>query len=137
MHPDADPFSPALAEQGRSYTLALLVSLFMLTILPFAVTLLRGQPEKPLQHLLYALATAFLLWSVWRGGVWSWRLTVGLSFLAGFLVFVAGMFAGAVNWQGWLVSLAGLVFIACGLLLVGHPAIRAFLDSRWAARGQA
>ena len=41
-----------------------------------------------------------------------------------------------VNARG-VVSAAGLAFIACGLLLVGHPAIRAFLDGRWAARGRA
>ena len=118
-------------------TLATLVGLFLLTVLPFVAALVQGQVSDLPRHALYAIATAALLYSVWRGGVWSWRLTVGLSVLSGFLVFVAGMFAGNVSWQGWLVSLAGLGFIACGLLLVGHPAIRAFLDTRWAARGRA
>lgn len=133
--PETSAPSPVAA--GRTLTLATLVGLFLLTVLPFVAALVQGQASDLPRHALYALATAVLLHSVWRGGVWSWRLTVGLSVLAGFLVFVAGMFAGNVSWQGWLVSLAGLGFIACGLLLVGHPAIRAFLDSRWAARGQA
>ena len=131
------PFDPALAGVGRSYTLATLTGLFLLTVLPFVAALVQGQASEVPRHLLYALGTALLLRSVWRGGVWSWRVTVGLSIVAGLFVFMAGMFAGQVNWQGWAVSAAGLAFIACGLLLVGHPAIRAFLDTRWAARGRA
>ena len=127
------PADPALSA-GQTYTLVTLCTLFFLTVLPFAAALLQGQASEVGRHLLYALGTAFLLWNVWKGGVWSWRLTVGLSITAGFLVFVAGMFAGAVSWQGWLVSLAGLGFIGCGLLLVGHPAIRTFLDTRWGQR---
>ncbi|WP_368493238.1 hypothetical protein [Deinococcus sp.] len=129
--------APSPVAVGRTLTLATLVGLFLLTVLPFVAALVQGQASDLLRHVVYALATAFLLAGVWRGSVWSWRLTVGLSVLSGFLVFVAGMFAGSVNWQGWVVSLAGLGFIACGLLLVGHPAIRAFLDTRWAARGRA
>ena len=135
--PATSPFDPALAGAGRSYTLATLSGLFLLTVLPFVAALVQGQASEMPRHLVYAAGTAVLLRSVWRGGVWSWRLTVGLSMAAGLLVFMAGMFAGQVNWQGWVVSAAGLAFIACGLLLVGHPAIRAFLDTRWAARGRA
>ena len=120
---------------GRPYTLATLAGLFGLTLLPFLAGVLQGQTAGWGRELLYAALTALLLASVWRGGVWSWRLTVALCMVAGVLVFIAGMFAGLVAWQGWAVSVGGLAYIACGLLLVGHPAIRAFLDSRWAARG--
>ncbi|WP_278913478.1 hypothetical protein [Deinococcus wulumuqiensis] len=133
----ASPFDPALAAAGQTYTLATLCGLFVLTVLPFVAALVQGQASEVPRHLAYALGTALLLRSVWRGGVWSWRVTVGLSIVAGLLVFMGGMFAGQVSWQGWVVSAAGLAFIACGLLLVGHPAIRAFLDGRWAARGRA
>ena len=135
--PASSPFDPALAETGRPLALGTLSGLFLLTVLPFAAALVQGQASEVPRHLVYALGTGLLLRSVWQGGVWSWRVTVGLSVVAGLLVFMAGMFAGQVNWQGWVVSAAGLAFIACGLLLVGHPAIRAFLDTRWAARGRA
>ena len=130
----SSPADPEVAAVGHLYTLMTLWGLFFLTVLPFAASLVQGQPQNVVQHVVYALATASLLRAVWRGSVWSWRLTVGLSVLAGVLVFIAGMFAGQASWQGWVVSLAGLAFIGCGLLLVGHPAIRAFLNTRWAAR---
>lgn len=134
LSPQGPSPGSALANLGRSYTLATLAGLFLLTLLPFLAGLLQGRTGDWGRELLYAAATALLLGSVWRGGVWSWRLTVALCMGAGVLVFIAGMFAGAVAWQGWAVSVGGLGFLACGLLLVGHPAIRAFLDTRWAAR---
>lgn len=135
--PQGSPFDPALAEVGRSYTLATLAGLLLLTVLPFLAGVIQGQTAGWGRELLYAALSALLLSSVWRGGVWSWRLTVALCMVAGVLVFIAGMFAGTVAWQGWAVSVGGLAYLACGLLLVGHPAIRAFLDTRWAARGRA
>lgn len=84
--------------------------------------------------MLYAAATAVLLGQVWRGSVWAWRLTVGFGVLAGLLVFVAGMLAAVGSWQGWVISLAGVAFLVLALCLVSVPGIRAFLDSRWAAR---
>lgn len=136
--PPSNPaFDPELAEVGRLYTFATLLGLLTLTVMPGIAALVQGQASMVPRQLIYALGTGVLLRSVWRGGVRSWRVAVGLSIVAGLFVFMAGMFAGQVSWQGWVVSAAGLAFIGCGLLLVGHPAIRAFLDSRWAARGRA
>ncbi|BDP41279.1 hypothetical protein DAETH_12480 [Deinococcus aetherius] len=133
---DASPFDPALAQTGRTPTLVVLAGLFMLATTPFLGRLLQGQTDNLARNVLYAAATAVLLAQVWRGSVWAWRLTVGFSILAGLLVFVVGMLAGVSNWQGWIVSLAGLGFLLLGTCLVGVSSIRAFLDSRWTRRGR-
>ncbi|GMA14983.1 hypothetical protein E5F05_12165 [Deinococcus metallilatus] len=133
--PDPSPFDPALAGAGRTPTLAVLAGLFMLATTPFFGHLLQGSTDNLARNVLYACATAVLLGQVWRGSVWAWRLTVGFSVCAGLLVFVAGMLAGVSNWQGWIVSLAGVGFLLLGMCLVAVPSIRAFLDARWAARG--
>ena len=133
--PDPSPFDPALARAGRTPTLAVLAGLFMLATTPFFGGLLRGQSDNLARNVLYAAATALLLGQVWRGSVWAWRLTVGFSVFSGLLVFIVGMLAGVSNWQGWVISAAGLGFMVLGLCLVSVPGIRAFLDSRWAARG--
>lgn len=135
--PGPSPFDPALAEAGRVPTLAVLAGLFMLATTPFFGHLLRGNADNFARNVLYAAATAVLLAQVWRGSVWAWRLTVTFSMVGGLLVFVAGMLAGVSNWQGWVVSLAGVAFLLLGTCLVAVPAIRAFLDSRWAGRGRA
>lgn len=132
--PPASPFDPALAEAGRVPTLAVLVSLFGLTVLPFLAGLIQGQTEGILRELIYAAGTAFLLSMVWRGSVWAWRLTLSFGMLAGFLVFIVGMLAGSASWRGWIVSLAGVGYLLLCTALVGTPSIRAFLDSRWAQR---
>ncbi|GGM07422.1 hypothetical protein [Deinococcus aerophilus] len=134
--PAASPFDPRLAESGRLPTLVVLVGLFMVTVTPFVAGLVQGQTADLGRNLLYAAATAALLWSVWRGSVWAWRLTVGMCMVAGLVVFVVGLLVGSVNWQGWVVSGAGLVYLLLGTALVGTAAIRAFLDSRWEMRGQ-
>lgn len=133
--PVPSPFDPALAQAGRVPTLAVLAGLFMLATTPFFGHLLQGNADNLARNVLYAAATAALLGQVWRGSVWAWRLTVAFSMVAGLLVFVVGMLAGVSNWQGWVISLAGLGFLGLGTCLVGVPAIRAFLDSRWAGRG--
>lgn len=132
--PTPSPHDPALAEAGRVPTLAVLVTLFGLTVLPFLAGLLQGQTAGVLREMLYAAATAFLLHMVWRGSVWAWRLTISFGMLAGFLVFIVGMLAGSASWRGWIVSLAGLGYLLLCTALVGTPSIRAFLDSRWAQR---
>ena len=132
--PDPSPFDPALAAGGRLPTLVVLAGLFMLATTPFFGRLLQGNAEDLTRNVLYAAATAVLLVQVWRGSVWAWRLTVGFSVFAGLLVFVVGMLAAVGSWQGWVISLAGVGFLALGLCLVAVPGIRAFLDSRWAAR---
>ncbi|TDE85958.1 hypothetical protein E0686_08925 [Deinococcus sp. S9] len=132
--PDPSPFDPALAEGGRVPTLAVLAGLFMLATTPFFGHLLQGNTDNLARNVLYACATAVLLGQVWRGSVWAWRLTVGLSMFAGLLIFVVGMLAAVSNWQGWIISLAGLGFLLLAICLVAVPGIRAFLDVRWAAR---
>lgn len=132
--PTPSPHDPALAEAGRVPTLAVLVTLFGLTVLPFVAGLLQGQTAGVLREVLYAAATAFLLHMVWRGSVWAWRLTISFGMLAGFLVFIVGMLAGSASWRGWIVSLAGVGYLLLCTALVGTPSIRAFLDSRWAQR---
>ncbi|MEF2279133.1 hypothetical protein V3W47_12555 [Deinococcus sp. YIM 134068] len=132
--PQSSPFNSALAEAGRIPTLVVLAGLFMLATTPFLGRLVQGQTDNLARNVLYAAATAVLLGQVWRGSVWAWRLTVGFSMFAGLLVFVVGMLAGVSNWQGWLVSLAGLGFLVLGICLVAVESIRAFLDARWMAR---
>ncbi|OLV20077.1 hypothetical protein [Deinococcus marmoris] len=133
----SSPFDPRQAEAGRTPTLAVLVGIFMVSVTPFVAGLVQGQTEGWGRDLLYAVATAALLFNVWRGSVWAWRLTVGMCMLAGLVIFVVGMLAGSVAWQGWIVSGAGLVFLLLGTALVGTAVIRAFLDSRWEARQRA
>jgi hypothetical protein len=132
----SSPFDPRQAEAGRTPTLAVLVGIFMVTITPFVAGLVQGQTADWTRNLLYAIATGVLLFNVWRGSVWAWRLTVGFCMVAGLVVFVVGMLAGSVAWQGWVVSGAGVVYLLLGTALVGTAVIRAFLDSRWAARGR-
>lgn len=132
--PQFSPFNSALAEAGRIPTLVVLAGLFMLATTPFLGRLVQGQTDNLARNVLYAAATAVLLGQVWRGSVWAWRLTVSFSVFAGLLVFVVGMLAGVSNWQGWLVSLAGLGFLVLGICLVAVESIRAFLDARWKAR---
>ncbi|WP_291427968.1 hypothetical protein [Deinococcus sp.] len=126
----------ALAQAGRVPTLAVLMGLLMTSSTPFLAGLLQGQTQNLGRNVLYTCLTVFLLGMVWRGSVWAWRLTVGFSMVAGLLVFIVGMLAGSVAWQGWLVSGAGLVYLLLGTALVGTASIRAFLNSRWAARTQ-
>lgn len=132
----SSPHNAQQAEAGRTPTLAVLVGIFMVTITPFVAGLVQGQTADWLRNLLYAFATAVLLYNVWRGSVWAWRLTVGFCMVAGLVVFVIGMLAGSVAWQGWVVSGAGLAYLLLGTALVGTAVIRAFLDARWAARGR-
>ncbi|CAM3835883.1 hypothetical protein [Deinococcus frigens] len=133
----SSPFDPRQAEAGRAPTLAVLTGIFMVSVTPFVAGLVQGQTADWGRNLLYAVATAALLYGVWRGSVWAWRLTVGMCMVAGLVIFVVGMLAGSVAWQGWVVSGAGLAFLLLGTALVGTAVIRAFLDSRWAARQQA
>lgn len=132
--PDLSPFDPALAAAGRVPTLSVLAGLFMLATTPFFGQLFQGNTENLARNVLYAAATAALLGQVWLGSVWAWRLTVGFSVFSGLLVFVVGMLAGVSNWQGWVISFAGLGFMALGICLVAVTSIRAFLDARWSRR---
>lgn len=128
------PFDPALAQAGRVPTLVVLMGLLMVSSLPFVASLAQGRAQNVTQGVLSMCLTVFLLGMVWRGSVLAWRLTVGLAMVAGLLVFIVGMLTGTTAWQGWVVSGAGLAYLGLGTALVGTPSIRAFLDSRWAAR---
>ena len=130
----SSPHDPALAGAGRVPTQVVLAGLFMISTTPFLAGLLQGQTGDFARNVLYTCATAALLAQVWLGSVWAWRVTVGLSMFTGILVFIVGMLTGTVSWQGWVISVAGLAYIALGLLLVGQPAIRSFLDRRWDER---
>lgn len=137
--PVADPDRWGVApEAGRWPTLAVLIGLYALSVTPFLSGLLRGEAQDIGRGVITATATALLLGLVWRGHVWAWRLTLGFSVLAGLLVFVGGMLAGASTGgpAGWVVSGAGLAYLLLGTALVGTPAIRAFLDGRWASRAR-
>ncbi|MVN87383.1 hypothetical protein GO986_11450 [Deinococcus sp. HMF7620] len=124
------PLSPSpLVAAGRPLTLAVLWGLFMLTSLPLLAGLVQGQATGVERQVLYACATAFLLGMVWRGSIWAWRLTVSFGMVAGFLVFILGMLSGT-----WVISGVGLGYLVLATALVGTASIRAFLDSRWAAR---
>lgn len=131
------PFDPALAPAGRIHTLLCLWALFLLSSLPFLARLLRGDTHAYVPNVLLTSAFAFLLALVWRGQVWAWRVVTALAALLGLVNFMGGMFAGTTQAVGWLISAVGLAFIALALCLVALPTVRAFLDTRWAARGQA
>jgi hypothetical protein len=124
------------ADAGHWPTLAVLLGLYGVSVTPFLGALLRGQSAHTASSVATACGTALLLGLVWRGHVWAWRFTVGLSMVAGLLVFVVGMLAAAGGPAGWVVSGAGLAYLLLGTALVGTPVIRAFLDRRWAARAR-
>ncbi|ADY26779.1 hypothetical protein Deipr_1641 [Deinococcus proteolyticus MRP] len=130
-HPEVDPSE---LERGRVWLTALLWALPALVAVPTVAALIQGHTEGAVQQLLYLIATGVLMYNVWRGSVWSWRITVGLSMLTGMLVFMAGLFAGRTLVQGLLISLGGLGFLAIGLLLVATGPVRSFLETRWAER---
>lgn len=117
------------AAEGRWPTLAALIGVYALSVTPFVSSLLRGQSDHLGRSVASACATALLLCLVWLGHTWAWRLTVAFCMAAGLLVFVGGMLSGA-----WVVSGAGIAYLLLGTALVGTPAVRAFLDERWAAR---
>ncbi|WP_309573180.1 hypothetical protein [Deinococcus sp.] len=121
-------------DAGRIPTLAVLLGLYAVSVTPSLGALLHGQTANLASSVATACGTALLLGLVWRGHVWAWRVTVGLSMVAGLLVFVVGMLATTAGPAGWVVSGAGLAYLMLGTALVGTPVIRAFLDSRWAAR---
>lgn len=135
--PQGSPFDPALAGVGRLHTLLVLWALFLLSSLPFLARLLRGDPHAYAPSVAMTSAFALLLGLVWRGQVWAWRVTVGVAVFLGFVNFLGGMLASGSDAVGWLISAVGLAFIGLALCLLSVPSVRAFLDTRWAARGQA
>ena len=122
------------AEAGRWPTLAVLLGLYAVSVTPSLGALLHGQTAHLASGTVTACGSALLLGLVWRGHVWAWRVTVGLSMVAGLLVFVVGMLATTAGPTGWVVTGAGLAYLLLGTALVGTPVIRAFLDRRWAER---
>lgn len=113
----------------------MLIALFLLVLVPTVALALRGNFTHFARDFLYAIATGVLLHNVWRGSVWSWRVTVALCMLTGTAVFFGGLFVGDRFLQGVLFSAVGLAFLALGLLLVADGPIRRELEGRWAGRG--
>lgn len=109
-----------------------LLALLFLVALPIVAQWLGGQYGRWPTQALTLLLSAALLFSVDRGSVLAWRVTVSLSILLGFVGFALSIVVGA-----WTLTLASLLFMACGLMLVGLPLIRSYLNERWAARGEA
>lgn len=137
--PEARSTEPHKQKQplrGRLLTKTALGLLAVLVVAPMVSFWVSGNFEHVVRQVVYLVTTLLLLWQVWRGNVWAWRVTVALSILTGLLIFMGGMLVGAQAWQGWLFSLIGLFFVAAGLLLVGHEDVRAFLDVRWDERHQ-
>lgn len=113
-------------------TRLILLALLLLVALPVLAEWLGGQTGRWPTQLLTLLASAGLLLGVDRGSPLAWRVTVSMSILLGFVAFAISILLGK-----WALTLAGLLFMACGLLLVGFPLVRTYLDERWAARGLA
>lgn len=126
--------APDDLERGQLWLRAVLIALPLLVAVPTVAGLLQGRTEGTLQEVLYLIATAVLMWNVWRGSVWSWRITVALSMLTGMLVFMAGLLGGETLMQGLVISAAGLAFLLLGLFLVADGPVRRALEARWEAR---
>ena len=124
---------PSAVPAGQTLTRALLLLILLLAAVPVVGRWLGGDFERGLRNALTLVASAWLLWNVDKGSVLAWRVTVSLSIGLGVLALLVGLVAGQGAWGGWIVSLVGVVFIGCGLLLVGLPEVRAYLDTRWKA----
>ncbi len=122
---------PSAVPAGQTLTRALLLLILLLAAVPVVGRWLGGDFERGLRNALTLAASAWLLWNVDKGSLLAWRVTVSLSIGLGVLALLVGLVAGQGAWGGWTVSLVGVVFIGCGLLLVGLPEVRAYLDTRW------
>ncbi len=123
-------FSPPA---GQLLTRTLLLLIFLLAAVPVLARWVQGDFARWLINGLTLLASGWLLWNVDRGSVLAWRVTTSLSIAAGVVAMLVGLVAGQGAWGGWIVTLVGLIFMGCGLLLVGVPDVRGYLDGRWAS----
>ncbi|AWN23765.1 hypothetical protein DKM44_11435 [Deinococcus irradiatisoli] len=113
-------------------TRSLLLLIFLMAAVPVVARWVQGDFARWLINALTLLASGWLLWNVDRGSVLAWRVTTTLSIVAGLFALLVGLVAGQGAWGGWIVTLVGLIFVGCGLLLVGVPDVRGYLDRRWA-----
>ena len=120
------------AHAGQLTTRTLLLLILLLAAVPVVGRWVQGDFARWPANALILLASAWLLWNVDRGSVLAWRVTTALSIASGVLALLLGLMAGRGDWGGWIVSLVGLIFMGCGLMLVGLPDVRGYLDSRWA-----
>ncbi|UWX62856.1 hypothetical protein [Deinococcus rubellus] len=130
--PNPKSSRPSTPPSGQSTTRAVLLMILLTAAVPVAARWVQGDFERWLTNGLTLLASGWLLWNVDRGSVLAWRVTVSLSIGLGVLAMLVGLVAGQGAWGGWIVTLVGLLFVGCGLLLVGVPDVREYLDGRWA-----
>ena len=117
---------------GERVLRGLLLGLLALVGMTVLIALQRGEAEIAVREFAWWVASAVLMWNVWRGSVWSWRIAVALSFVAGFLQLVLGLFVD--GWLGWLFAVRGLMFLVVGLYLVADGPVRRALEYRWGGR---
>ena len=122
---------PGPLTTGQTTTRAVLLMILLTAAVPVAAKWVQGDFARWLTNALTLLASGWLLWNVDKGSVLAWRVTTSLSIGLGVLAMLVGLVAGQGAWGGWIVTLVGLLFVGCGLLLVGVPDVRAYLDSRW------
>jgi hypothetical protein len=117
---------------GQTLTRSLLLFILLLGAVPVVARWVQGDFTRWLQNALFILATAWLLWNVDKGSVLAWRVVSTMSIVLGILAMLLGLVAGQGALVWWLVALVGVLFVVSGLLLVGLPDVRAYLDTRWA-----
>lgn len=124
---------------GQTLTRSLLLFILLLGAVPVVARWVQGDFTRWLQNALFILATAWLLWNVDKGSVLAWRVASTMSIVLGILAMLIGLVGGQGALIWWLVALVGVLFVVSGLLLVGLPDVRAYLDTRWATwrRGKA
>lgn len=124
--------SSSPAASGQTTTRTLLLVILLTAAVPVAARWVQGDFERWLSNALILLASAWLLLNVDKGSVLAWRVTISLSIGLGVLAMLVGLVAGQGAWGGWIVTLVGLIFMGCGLMLVGLPDVREYLNTRWA-----
>lgn len=132
MSGPSSPTSNQPQPSGQTTTRTLLLVILLVAAVPVAAKWVQGDFERWLSNTLILVASAWLLLNVDRGSVLAWRVTVSLSISLGVLAMLVGLVAGQGAWGGWIVTLVGLIFMGCGLMLVGLPDVREYLNTRWA-----
>lgn len=123
--------APKPVPYGQTTTRTLLLLILLMAAVPIIAKCVQGDFEGWLSNALMLLGTAWLLWNVDKGSVLAWRVAISLSIGLGVLAILVGLVAGQGAWGGWIITLVGLIFMGCGLMLVGVGEVRSYLDSRW------
>ncbi|AZI42553.1 hypothetical protein EHF33_07175 [Deinococcus psychrotolerans] len=124
--------SPLPIQSGQTTTRTLLLVILLTAAVPVAAKWVQGDFARWLSNALILVASGWLLLNVDKGSVLAWRVTISLSIGLGVLAMLVGLVAGQGAWGGWIVTLVGLIFMGCGLMLVGLPDVREYLNTRWA-----